>query len=61
MSYDLTTEHGVVAKMKQSNSEQEWNRNADKVKDANNGYPSFWFFVIVVSGVMADTVAKWKN
>ncbi len=57
--HDLTTADGVKALMESSASESEWNANADKVKKANNGYPSFWFPTIVASGLAAMTMAKW--
>jgi len=56
---DLTTEKDVVALMKSSCNEQEWNKNCDKVKAANNGYPEFWFETIVLSGVLAETRRNW--
>lgn len=45
--------------MESSASESEWNANADKVKKANNGYPSFWHATIVLSGVAGKTQMKW--
>lgn len=53
MELDLTKQSDVVALMKSSKSESEWNANCDKVKAANNGYPSFWYTAIVLSGVMS--------
>lgn len=50
---DLTTPEGVRALMASSESEREWNDNCDKVKDANGGYPSFWFPEIMLSGLAA--------
>jgi hypothetical protein len=44
-------EQEVVALMKSSKSEREWNANADKVKKACGGYPGFWWNAIMVSGV----------
>jgi hypothetical protein len=44
----------VVALMKTSRTEKEWNDNCDKVKAACNGYPSFWYGAIVVSGLMRE-------
>lgn len=56
---DLTTEKGVVELMKTSKTEQEWNANGEKVKQANDGFPGFWFRAIIMGGVMRDTAAKW--
>jgi len=48
----------VVDLMKTSKSEKEWNTNCDKVKKACGGYPSFWYAVIIMGGVLAETQAK---
>ena len=48
-------EQEVVALMKSSKSEAEWNANCDKVKKACGGYPPFWYSAIVLSGVAAKT------
>lgn len=50
-------EQEVVALMKSSKSEVQWNANCDKVKKACGGYPDFWYSAIVVSGVAAQTAA----
>ncbi len=57
--HDITTAEGVKALMESSASESEWNANADNVKKANNGYPSFWYATIVLSGVAGKTQMKW--
>lgn len=60
--FDLTTEDGVVALMRQSKSEIEWNSNCDKVKEANgNKYPGFWYLWIIVSGLAYEVQDSWKN
>lgn len=56
---ELRTAEGVKALMESSTTEQEWNNNADKVKWANGGYPSFWYGTIVLSGVLDSTRLKW--
>lgn len=48
---DLTKESDVVELMKSSKDKEEWNRNCDRVKSANGGYPSFWYSAIILSGV----------
>lgn len=56
MELDLTKQSDVVALMKSSKSESEWNANCDKVKAANNNsYPSFWYAAIILSGVFSVT------
>ncbi len=56
---DITTIEGVIALMSSSKSEREWNDNCDKVKKVNGGYPSFWYDAIILSGILANTSAKW--
>jgi hypothetical protein len=56
---DITTPEGVVALMSSSKSEQEWNDNCDKVKNANGGYPSFWYQTIILGGILANTSINW--
>jgi hypothetical protein len=48
---DLTTPDGVAEYMSQSTSDEDWNRRGQEVKDANNGYPSFWWEVCIKSGL----------
>lgn len=49
------TELQVIELMLSSKTENEWNDNCDKVKSAFNGYPDFWFFTIVIGGVLGKT------
>ena len=53
------TQCEVVALMKSSRSESEWNANCNKVKKACGGYPDFWHSAIVLSGVAAETAKKF--
>lgn len=57
---DLTTREGIIALMKSSKSMEEWNANCDKVIQANNGYPDFWFEIIVMSGLVERVRATWR-
>ena len=57
----MTTPLEVIKLMESSQSAEEWNANCDKVKKANGGYPDFWYTSIVLSGVFADTEARWKQ
>jgi len=50
------TEKEVIELMSSSKNEAEWNENCDKVKKACNGYPSFWYGAIVLSGLMDRTL-----
>lgn len=54
-------EQEVVALMKSSASEDEWNKNCDKVKAACGGYPKFWFKAVVLSGVAQETLSKFGS
>ncbi len=50
----------VVALMESSASEDEWNRNCDKVQAAfDNDYPEFWYAAIVLSGLLSLTQSRW--
>ncbi len=49
----------VIALMKSSKSEAEWNNNLDKVQKAFGGYPDFWYSAIVESGVARETASKF--
>jgi len=56
------TQQEVIDLMKSSNTEAEWNANADKVKKAfDGGYPNWWFATIVMSGILRETAAKWGD
>jgi len=54
-------EREVIYLMKSSKSEKEWNANCDKVKVACNGYPSFWYRSIVMSGIAAEVFAGFGS
>lgn len=54
------TEQQVIQLMESSKSEEEWNDNAQRVKEEFNGmYPSFWFAAIILSGVAKRTASKF--
>ncbi len=53
-------DHEVLLLMQQSKSEDEWNENCLKVKEAHGGsYPPFWFPLIIASGEAARIMASW--
>lgn len=56
---DLTTEEAVKNYMRQANSESDWNKRCDEIKRQNNGYPSFWFVEIIMSGLMAEVTRNF--
>ena len=58
---DLESEEGVVALMRSSKSEKEWNENSEKVRAANQGYPDFWFDAIIKPGVIGQTRKNWSE
>lgn len=41
--------------MRSSKTENEWNKNCDKVKDVFSGYPDFWYHDIIMSGLANET------
>ncbi len=47
--------------MGSSKTEREWNTNCDEVKAANGGCLSWWFAIIVLSGLSATTAAKFQK
>lgn len=51
----------VVALMRSSKTEKEWNENCDKVKRACGGYPDFWYPAIVASGLVYEVKAKFTG
>ncbi len=55
------SEQEVIALMKSSKSEADWNRNCDEVKRRCNGYPPFWYSSIVLSGLMYRVTATFKR
>jgi hypothetical protein len=47
----------VITLMESSKSENEWNNNCGKVKEACNGYPDYWYREIIMSG-LCDRVSS---
>ena len=52
-------EQTVIDTMEDSQSAEDWNANADKVKEACNGYPDFWWASIIKSGRADRIMARW--
>jgi hypothetical protein len=51
-----------IALMASSASEDEWNKNCDKIKRARGGkYPEGWFRQIILSGLASLTETKWRG
>ena len=59
--YDLTIEESVVEYMKLSSSARDWDNRCDEVKRVNEGYPTFWYSAIMLSGVATAITAKWGS
>ena len=58
----MLSKQEVIDLMLSSESEKEWDENADLVKATNNGeYPGWWFSMIVIGGVSrkAKESHKW--
>lgn len=47
--------------MRSSRNKQEWNDNCNTVKAKCNGYPSFWFSEIIVSGLLNETLGSGSD
>ncbi len=54
-------EQEVTDYMKAATSEADWDDRADEVKRRCDGYPSFWYMTIVVSGLMNQVVQSWDK
>lgn len=50
--WDLTVRADAFKLMSASDSEYEWNRNCDRVKAANQGYPTWWFEMMTIDGAL---------
>ena len=55
----MMTETEVLNLMRSSKSEAEWNDNCDIVKKKCDGYPGFWFGLMIVSGELAEIQNNW--
>ncbi len=55
------SETEVVALMKSSKSEAEWDKNCDFVKKKCGGYPGFWYAAIILSGLLNKVSSSWKK
>ena len=54
------TKEEIIELMRNSNSEDEWNKNCDAVKRENNGgYPDWWYSEIIASGLVNVTRERW--
>lgn len=53
------TQQQVIDLMSSATSEADWNDKCDQVKEACDGYPSFWFGAIILSGLASRVMAKW--
>lgn len=45
--------------MESAASEADWNAKCDQVKAANGGYPSFWYELIIASGLVNSVRGRW--
>lgn len=51
------TQEEVLALMRSSKSETEWNANCHKVKAAHDGhYPAYWFAEVIQSGLITEAL-----
>lgn len=54
------TEQEVIDLMASSQTANEWNNNAGKVKATFGGYPPFWYETIIMSGLAKLVAARWN-
>lgn len=54
-------EQEVLELMESSKTEAEWNANCDIVKKRCDGYPTFWYQLIIASGVLGRTTATFPK
>jgi len=55
----IMTQQQVIDLMNSATSESDWNDKCDQVKDACQGYPSFWYSSTILSGLASKVQAKW--
>jgi len=54
------TKNQVIAMMRDTKSEEEWNANVEKVKTCFNGkLPPFWMAEIIMSGIAEKAMKSW--
>jgi len=58
---NLTNKDVALQLLKSSKSEREWNNACDAIKDANSGYPSWWYQEIVLSGLVHEVAAAFGS
>lgn len=52
------TKEEVISLMTSSKNHVEWADNCDKVKEACNGYPDFWYAEIIASGLCNEVLGE---
>jgi len=58
---DLTDQTNAVELLKASKSDKEWNAACDAIKEANGGYPSWWYMVVIAQRLPQEVAAKWQG
>lgn len=56
---DLTKQDQAVTLLQSSTSESDWNANIDKIKEANNGYPGWWYTAVIAPGLPQRVASGW--
>ncbi len=51
----------VIDLLRSSKNSQEWNDNCDLVKKAFNGYPSWWYQEIILSGLCDEILGPGSS
>lgn len=55
------TETEVGELMSSAVSEDDWNQKSVEVKRRCGGYPSFWYPLVIASGLASRIAAKWDG
>ena len=55
------TKQEVLDLMKTSKTIEDWNMNCDKVKEAYNRYPDFWYNEVIRSGLMDQILGQGSS
>ena len=56
---DLTSEAVGCDFMRQSTSEEDWNRRLGQIKASCGGYPEWWYGAVVSSGLITQVAEQW--
>lgn len=58
---DLTNEDQAVELLKSSQSARDWDTNVDGIRQANGGYPRWWYKAVILPGIEGQQISKWSE